>query len=107
MICDAARNSACSSRNSAASASRCMTSASTLKNGLRSITTPTAPPTAKIAATKKQMPSRTAIPTRRASSKACARADPEQHFLGEDQVAALVVGELVVLLHRDRIERAC
>src|SRR5215813_3593324 len=30
----------------------------------------------------------------------------EQHLLGEDQVGALVVGELVVVPHRDRVERA-
>src|SRR5262249_48735845 len=30
----------------------------------------------------------------------------EQHLLGEDQVRALVVGEFVVVAHRDRVERA-
>ena len=30
----------------------------------------------------------------------------EQHLLGEDQVRAVVVGELVVVAHRDRVERA-
>src|SRR3954463_7159219 len=30
----------------------------------------------------------------------------EQHLLGEDQVGAVVVGELVLVAHRDRVERA-
>src|SRR3954454_12704649 len=30
----------------------------------------------------------------------------EQHLLGEDQVAAVVVGHLVLVAHRDRVERA-
>src|SRR5690349_15409015 len=30
----------------------------------------------------------------------------EEHLLGEDHVRALVVGELVVVAHRDRVERA-
>src|SRR5436305_852417 len=30
----------------------------------------------------------------------------EQHLLGEDQVGAVVVGELVVVAHRDRVEGA-
>ena len=30
----------------------------------------------------------------------------EQHLLGEDQVGAVVVGHLVVVAHRDRVERA-
>src|SRR5271165_5505927 len=30
----------------------------------------------------------------------------QQHLLGEDQVGAIVVGELVVVAHRDRVERA-
>src|SRR4051794_38813815 len=30
----------------------------------------------------------------------------QQHLLGEDQVAAVVVGHLVVVAHRDRVERA-
>src|SRR4051794_12060020 len=30
----------------------------------------------------------------------------EEHLLGEDQVAAVVVGHLVVVAHRDRVERA-
>src|SRR5580692_56871 len=30
----------------------------------------------------------------------------EEHLLGEDQVCAVVVGELVVVAHRDRVERA-
>ena len=30
----------------------------------------------------------------------------EQHLLGEDQVGAVVVGQLVVVAHRDRVERA-
>src|SRR5205823_1556536 len=30
----------------------------------------------------------------------------EQHLLGEDQVAAFVVRQLVVVAHRDRVERA-
>src|SRR5580704_333821 len=30
----------------------------------------------------------------------------EQHLLGEDQVRAVVVGELVVVAHRDRVKRA-
>src|SRR3954471_15073096 len=31
----------------------------------------------------------------------------EQHLLGEDQVRAVVVGHLVVMPHRDRVERTC
>src|SRR5436853_3848729 len=30
----------------------------------------------------------------------------EQHLLGEDEVRAVVVGHLVVVAHRDRVERA-
>src|SRR4051794_32303186 len=30
----------------------------------------------------------------------------EQHLLGEDQVGAVVVRELVLVAHRDRVERA-
>src|SRR5881409_1395037 len=30
----------------------------------------------------------------------------EQHLLGEDQVGAVVVGHLVLVAHRDRVERA-
>src|ERR687889_633405 len=30
----------------------------------------------------------------------------EQHLLGEDEVRAVVVGHLVVVTHRDRVERA-
>src|SRR5271156_5827421 len=29
----------------------------------------------------------------------------QQHLLGEDQIRAVVVGELVVVAHRDRVER--
>src|SRR5271166_2376492 len=29
----------------------------------------------------------------------------QQHLLGEDQIRAIVVGELVVVAHRDRVER--
>ena len=43
-------------------------------------------------------------PSRR--SGVCLGRIGEQHLLGEDQVAAAVVGQLVVVAHRDRVERA-
>src|SRR5437016_3626157 len=30
----------------------------------------------------------------------------QEHLLGEDEIGAVVVGELVVVAHRDRVERA-
>src|ERR1700760_707868 len=46
-------------------------------------------------------PSLVLVPQRRALERL-----GEQHLLREDQVGAVVVGELVVMAHRDRVERA-
>src|SRR5215208_6253153 len=105
-------NSARSSRKSTASASRCPTSASTLKNGLRRRTTPAAPAIAPPAATKNTICAKSiAAPPLRALFALAPQRCPldrvgEQHLLGEDQVRPRVVGELVVVAHRDRVERA-
>src|SRR2546423_183631 len=103
-------NSAFSRRNRSASATRWATSASTLKNGLRSSTTPSAPPIAPAAATKKRICSSSTgsrrllafPPQRRPLDRV-----REEHLLGEDQIRAGVVGQLVVVAHRDGVERAC
>src|ERR687886_2025718 len=107
MTCAAATNSARSSRNSAASDSRWKTSASTEKNGLRRTTVPTAPPTAPIAAMKKITCDmrRARLLALRAQGRAVERLG-QQHLLREDEVRAVVVGHLVVVAHRDRVERA-
>src|SRR5438309_4273296 len=100
-------NSARRSRNRSASATRWPTSARTLKNGFRRRTTPSAPPIAPAAATKKRICSRSMCrlfplaPQRRPLDGV-----GEEHLLGEDQVRARVVGELVVVAHRDRVEGA-
>src|SRR2546430_6139026 len=105
-------NSARSSRNRSASEIRCATSASTLKNGLRSRTTPRAPPIAPAAATKKRTCSSSirAGPPLSLLALAAERCPlhwvGEQHLLREDQVRPGVVGQLVVVAHRDRVERA-
>src|ERR671938_274416 len=105
--CVAATICACSRRNSAASESRWKTSARTLKNGFWRPTTPTAPAMAPMAAMKK----RTSVMRRRnllalgAQRRALERLG-EQHLLREDQVGAVVVRHLVVVAHRDRVERA-
>src|ERR687885_20483 len=105
--CAAATNWACSSRNSAASESRWKTSARTLKKGFWRPTTPTAPAIAPMAAMKK----RTSVMRRRnllalgAQRRALERLG-EQHLLREDQVGPGVVRHLVVVAHRDRVERA-
>src|SRR4051812_10053457 len=62
---------------------------------------------APIAARKKKtsaMPGRDLL-SRRAQRRALQRLG-EQHLLGEDEVGAVVVGHLVVVPHRDRVERA-
>src|SRR4051794_35800124 len=104
--CAAARNSARSSRKRTASDSRCATSASTEKNGLRTSTTPIAPPSAPIAATKKSTCSNHTALLAFPSQRRALGMRGEQHLLREDQVGAAVVGELVVDAHRDRVERA-
>src|SRR5215208_1237955 len=106
----AATNSARRSRNSAASDSRWKTSASTEKNGLRRVTVPMAPAMAPIAAMKKKtsaMDDRRARLLARGAQRGALQRLGEQHLLGEDQVRPVVVGHLVVVTHRDRVERAC
>src|SRR4051812_18141678 len=101
-------NSARSSRNSRARDSRCETSASTLYSGLRRTTTPVAPAIAPMAAMKKNS-SAIAQPANLLALGAQRRALQglrEEHLLGEDQVRAVVVRQLVVGAHRDRVERA-
>src|SRR3954452_16864108 len=99
-------NSARSSRKSRARAIRWPTSASTEKNGLRSMTTPIAPASAPMPATKNRTCSHHmalfAFPAQR---RVLGRV-LQQHLLREDQVRAVVVGQLVVVAHRDRVERA-
>src|SRR4051812_2076551 len=99
-------NSAFRSRNRSASATRCATSDSTLKNGLRRSTTPSAPPIAPAAATKKRICSNSTrllpLPPERRPFDWLG----QQHLLREDQVRARVVGELLVVAHRDRVEGA-
>src|SRR5215213_1852121 len=65
-------------------------------------TTPTAPPRAPSAAPKKRTSSIGLLALafqRRALDRL-----GEQHLLGEDQALAVVVGHLVVVAHRDRVE---
>src|SRR5215213_4680296 len=67
-------------------------------------TTPTAPPRAPSAAPKKRTSSIGLLALafqRRALDRL-----GEQHLLGEDQALAVVVGHLVVMAHRDRVEGA-
>jgi hypothetical protein len=67
---------------------------------------PAAPATAPIAAKKKK----TSTSRRQATRPPCERRAlqrlGEQHLLGEDQVGPVVVRHLVVVAHRDRVERA-
>src|SRR5271170_7389291 len=68
------------------------------------MTTPNAPAMAKIAAMKNRTwltGSLAFRPQRRPLDRL-----GEQHLLGEDQIRAGVVGQLVVVAHRDRVERA-
>src|SRR3954468_14152840 len=81
----------------------------TLENGLRRSTTPIAPPSAPIAATKNMTCSNhirlrpsLALPAERRALGV----RREQHLLREQEIGARVVGELVVDAHRDRVERA-
>src|SRR5690349_2724503 len=67
-------------------------------------TTPTAPPRAPSAARKKRISS-TGLLALAFQRRALDRLG-EQHLLGEDQVLAVVVGHLVVVPHRDRVEGA-
>src|SRR4051794_12700215 len=65
---------------------------------------------APIAATKKNSWLTSSSPGRvslalRAQRRALERLG-QQHLLGEDEIGALVVGHLVVVAHRDRVERA-
>src|SRR5688572_12587191 len=66
-----------------------------------------APASAPIAARKKttsDMRAQTLL-ARRAQRRALERLR-QQHLLREDEVGAVVVGQLVVVAHRDRVERA-
>src|ERR1019366_183798 len=76
--------------------------------GLRSTTTPVAPVITPIAARKNRTElilaprsSLALVPQRRTLERL-----GQQHLLGEDQVRAVVVGELVVVAHGDGVERA-
>src|ERR671917_2488094 len=66
-----------------------------------------APASAPIAPRKKKTSAMRALRllARRAQRRALERLG-EQHLLREDQVGAVVVGHLVVVAHRDRVERA-
>src|SRR5271156_7148585 len=71
------------------------------------MTTPIAPEITPMAAMKNRTElivvaasSLALVPQRRALDRL-----RQQHLLGEDQVGAIVVGELVVVSHRDRVER--
>src|SRR5438046_2308859 len=99
-------NCARRSRNSTASATRWPTSASTLKKGLRSITTPSAPASARPPARKNMSCSNHLGLFPLTPQRSVLGRVGEQHLLREDQVRALVVGQLVVVAHRDRVERA-
>src|SRR6185312_10927296 len=71
-------------------------------------TTPTAPEITPIAARKNRtwLIRQTAPSLALVSQRGALERLGEQHRLGEDQVVAVVVGELVVVAHRDRVERA-
>src|SRR5215207_439570 len=66
-----------------------------------------APASAPIAPRKKKTSAMRAqtLLARRAQRRALERLR-QQHLLGEDEVGAVVVGHLVVVPHRDRVERA-